>query len=142
MQHGVIERVHPLEIIGIQHVLGANARGRFRAEIGLEQLQHGPNDRKAGDVDFLALALEPRHQVALEQREKHDPGLVLDLGEDAVELLLAAHQRIDMLDRGHIGVLRRDRARDGRQRFAGGIGDEVKVKVAGGFGRHWRLVDL
>ena len=36
-----------------------------------------------------------------------------------------------MLDRRHIGVLRRGRARDRDQRFAGRVGDQMQMKVAG-----------
>ncbi len=39
--------------------------------------------------------------------------------------------RIKMLDRRHIGVLRGSRARDGNQRLAGSVRDQMKMKVAG-----------
>jgi hypothetical protein len=70
-----------------------------------------------------------RNQILLQQREQHDSRRLLDLVEHAVELLLATHQRIDVLDRGHVGVLGRDRARHGDQRFTGGVGDEVQVEI-------------
>ncbi len=60
---------------------------------------------------------------------KHDARRFLDLVEHAVELLLAAHQRIDMLDSGHVGILRSDRARHRDQRLAGRIGDQMKMKI-------------
>ena len=57
------------------------------------------------------------------------PGAFLDLGQHAVELLLGAHQRIDVLDRRDIGVLRRRRARDRDQRLAGRVGDQMQMEV-------------
>src|SRR6185503_9113501 len=45
------------------------------------------------------------------------------------ELLLAAHQRIDMLDRRDVRILRSDGARDRNQGLTGGVGDEVQVKI-------------
>ena len=47
----------------------------------------------------LALGLQPADQILFQQREEHDARRLLDLVEHAVELLLAAHQRIDMFDR-------------------------------------------
>ena len=43
-----------------------------------------------------ALGLQPADQILFQQREEHDARRLLDLVEHAVELLLAAHQRIDM----------------------------------------------
>ena len=131
MQHGVVERVDALEIFGIEHVLGADPRGRFGAEIGLQQAQDRTEDRQARQTVFAALALEAPGQIRIEQRIEHDAGRGLDLAQHTVELLLRAHQRIDMLDRRHIGILRGSRARDRDQRLAGRIRNEMKMEIAG-----------
>ena len=60
------------------------------------------------------------------------PGAFLDLGQHPVELLLGAHQRIDVLDRRHLGVLRGRRARDRGQRLAGRVGHQMQMEIAAG----------
>ena len=72
MQHGVVERIDALEIFGIEHVLGADAMRGLGAEIGLEQLQHRPEHRQAGQAELAAMLLQPCDQVLLEQRVEHD----------------------------------------------------------------------
>ena len=84
---------------------------------------------RLGTLISLHLASSFVDQILLQQREQHDARRFLDLVQHPVELLLAAHQRIDMLDRGHIGVLRGDRARHRDQGFAGRIGNQMKVKI-------------
>jgi hypothetical protein len=132
MDHRVVQRVDALEIFRVQRVLRTDPASRCRAKIGLKQLHHRADDRKARNIDFLALRFQPRDQILLQQREQHDAGRLLDLVEHAVELLLAAHQRIDVLHRADIGVLRRHRARHRDQRFAGRVGDQVEVKIVAG----------
>ena len=131
MQHGVVERVDALEIFGIEHVLGADAMDGLGAEIGLEQPQHRPEHRHAGQPELAAFVFQQLDQVFLEQRIEHEAGRFGDFGQRKVELLLRAHHRIEMLDRRHIGVLRRRRARDRDQRFAGGVGNQMQMEIAG-----------
>ena len=132
MHHRIIQRVDPLEIFRIQGVLRADAARGRGAEIGLEQLHHRPDDRQARNVDLLALGFQPADQILLQQGEQHDAGRFLDFIEHAIELLLAAHQRIDMFDRRHVGVLRGHRARHRDQRLTGRIGDQMKMKIIAG----------
>ena len=56
-------------------------------------------------IYLFAFVLQPVDQILFQQREENDARRFLDLIEHAVKLLLAAHQRIDMLHRVHIGVL-------------------------------------
>ena len=130
VQHRVVERVDALEIFGIERVLRAHAVAGLGAEIGLQQRQHRPEDRQARHAQLAAMVFEPLHQVLLEQRVEDDAGRLLDFGQDAVELLLRAHQRIDVLDRHDLAVLRGRGPRHGRQRLAGRIRDEVQMEVA------------
>ena len=62
VHHGVVERVDPLEVFGIEDVLRADLMGRFGAEIGLEQPQHRPEDRQTGQAELAALVLQPVDQ--------------------------------------------------------------------------------
>ena len=112
--------------------LRAHAPSGSRAKVGLKQLHDRADDRKAWYIDLLALGFQPGHEILFQQREKHDAGRFLDFVQHAIELLLAAHQRIDMLDRGHVGILRGHRPRHRDQGFTGRIGDQVKVKITAG----------
>ncbi len=58
------------------------------------------------------------------------PGEFVDLGQDAVELLLRADQRIDVLDRRDLGDIARPPRGDGDQRFAGRVRDQMQMEVA------------
>ena len=129
MDHRVVQRVDTLEVFSIEDVLRAYPPGRGGAEISLEQMHDRPDDRQARNVDPLALGLQPGNQILLQQREQHDAGRLLDLIEHAIELLLAAHQRIDMFDRRYVGVLRGHRARHRNQRLTGRIGDQMQMKI-------------
>ena len=60
-----------------------------------------------------------------------DAGHLLDFSEHPVELLLRSHQRMHVLDRHDLGVLRRRRPRHRNQRLSGGIGDQMQMKIAG-----------
>jgi hypothetical protein len=119
MHHGVIQRVDALEIFGVEHVLRADAACSSGAKIRLEQLHHRADDRQARNIHLLAFGFQPLHQILLQEREQHDAGRFLDLVQHALELLLAPHQRIDMLHGADIGVLRGYRARHRNQRFSG-----------------------
>ena len=134
VHHRIIQRVDTLEIFRIQGVLRANASGGWRSEIGLKQLHHRADDRKTGYVDLLAFGFQPADQILLKQGKKHDAGSLLDFLQHAIELFLAAHQRIDVLDRRHVGILRSHRARHRDQGFTGRIGDQVKMKIVAGRG--------
>ena len=129
MHHRIVQRVDALEIFRVQDVLRADPPGSRGSEIGLEQLHHRTDDRQARDVDLLALGFEPDDEVPLEQGKQYDSRRLLDFIQYAVELLLAAHQRIDMFHRRHIGILRGHRARDRDQGFTGRIGNQMKVKI-------------
>src|SRR5690606_8028776 len=52
----------------------------------------------------------------------------VDLLDDALELGARSDEGIDVLDRRDTFILRGRRARDGDQRFAGGVRDEVEME--------------
>ena len=136
VQHRVVERIDALEIVRVERVLRADSVGGLGAQIGLQELQDRTQDRQTGQAQLAAVIFEPMQQLVVEQRVEHDAGRFLDLGQDAIELLLRAHQRIDMFHRQDLGVLRGRRARNRRQRLAGRVGHEVKVEIAAGALRH------
>jgi hypothetical protein len=129
VHHRVVERVDTLEILGVENVLRADPMAGLGAEIGLKQPQHRSQDRHAGQAELTASRLQCRDQIVVEQRVKHDAGRFRDFIEREIELPFAAHQRIKVLDRRDVDVLRRGRARQHDQGFAGRVGDKMQMKV-------------
>ena len=84
-----------------------------------------------GSAEIAAFLFQRLDQVFLEQRVEHQAGRLGDLGQHMVELLLRAHHRVKMLDRRHIGILRRGRARDRDQGFTGRIGNQMEMEITG-----------
>ena len=136
VQHGVVERIDALEIVGVESVLCPDAMGGLGTEIGSQQLQDRPEDRKTRQAQLAAVLFETLQQFIVEQRIQNDARRFLDLGQHAIELLLGPHQRVDMLDRQYLGVLRGRRARDGGEGLTGRVGHEVKVEIAASALRH------
>ena len=130
VQHAEIERVDALKILGIQRVLGADPRRGLRAQIGLEQTEHGSENRQAGDPEISALVFQAIGELAVEQRIEHDARGRLNLAEHPVKLLVTAHQRVNVLNRRDRQVLGGSGARHRDQRLAGRIGKQMQMKVA------------
>ena len=97
---------------------------------------------RLGYIDLLALGFQPADQILLQQGKQHNSRRFLDFTQYAIKLLLAAHQRIDMFDRRHVGILRGHGARHRDQRFTGRIGDEVEMKIIAGRGHREPLCIL
>ncbi|MEJ0043594.1 MAG: hypothetical protein WDM81_15865 [Rhizomicrobium sp.] len=57
------------------------------------------------------------------------PGFGLDVLDGALKLSLAAHQSIEMLVHHNAFELCQRRARDGVQRFAGGVGNQMDMEL-------------
>ena len=67
VQHRVVERVNTLEIVGVERVLRTDAMRELGSEIGLQQLQHRPQDREARQAQFTAVLLKPLQQFVIKQ---------------------------------------------------------------------------
>jgi hypothetical protein len=128
MQHGEVERVDPLEIIGIEHVLRPGALGRDRAEIRLEHAQNRVQHRQAGTAEVAAGVLQPVGEVWLDQGIEDDAGGGLQLAQHAIKLRRRAHQGIDMLNRRNALILGRGRPAHRDQRLAGRIRHQVEME--------------
>jgi hypothetical protein len=138
MQHGEVQRVDALEILGIERVLRADPVACFGAEIGLQESQHRAKDRQAWHAQVAAMLLQALRQILVQQRVQHDAGRFLDLRQHAIKLFLGAHQRVGVFHRLHGGVLRGGRPSDRCQRFAGRVRHEVQVKIAAAARGHER----
>src|SRR5271168_3852207 len=123
IDHAEVERIDPLEIVGVKHVLRAGSRRIVLPEVGLKQRQYGLEDRQARRAGSLAPCLKSVGKVGIDERKENDSGRILDLG-------CGAHQRIDMLDRSDPLILRGSGPRGGDQRFAGRVRNKMKVEVA------------
>ena len=111
MQHCVIERIDAAKIFGIECMLRADFMRRFSAQIRMEQVQHRSQNRETGKAQRAAFLFQPLHQVLLQKRVEDDPGRLFDFCENPVKLLLRPHQRVNVLDRHDLGVLRRGGSR-------------------------------
>ena len=132
VQHGVVQRIDAFEIFGVEQVLRADPMRALAAEIGLEELQHRIEDRKKRQPERAAFLFERVGELAIEQCVEYDARRFIELIQDTVELLAGAHQRVDVLDWRHIGVLRRSGARDREQRLSGCVGDEMQMEKISG----------
>jgi hypothetical protein len=61
VQHRVVERVDALEIVRVERVLRADAMRGLGSQIRLQQLQHRPQNRQAGQAQLAAVFLKPRN---------------------------------------------------------------------------------
>src|SRR5271169_153780 len=130
IDHAEVERIDPLEIVGVKHVLRAGSRRIVLPKVGLEQSQYGLEDRQARRAGGLAPCLKSVGKVGIDERKENDSWRILDLGNHSVELGCGAHQRIDMLDRSDPLILRGSRPRGRDQRFAGRVRNQMKVEIA------------
>jgi hypothetical protein len=143
MQHGVVQGIDPFEIFRVEGVLGADPMGGLGTQIGLQKPQDRTQDGKTRQAELAAVIFEALDQVLLQEGVEHDAGCLLDLRQGAIELLLGADQRIDMLDRRHLDVLGGRRPGDRRQGLTGRIGHEVQMeKAAGAMGHVLRRDNL
>src|SRR5215510_6494210 len=55
MQHRVVERVDPLEVISVQGVLRPDTVRGFGSKIGLQKLQDWSQDRQTGQAQLAAM---------------------------------------------------------------------------------------
>jgi hypothetical protein len=71
VKHRVVKRIDAVEIFRVEHVLRAGTQQRLGAEIRLEQTQHGPQYRHAGQAELAAFVFQQFGEVFLEQGIKH-----------------------------------------------------------------------
>ena len=90
-------------------------------------LQH----RNARNVQPLAGLLELLGQLLIDDGVEHDARRGLDVLQHPLELAVAAHQRMDVLDGAHLRILHPHRLGDRDQRLAGRVGDHMQVESAG-----------
>src|SRR6185437_14885009 len=119
IDHAEVERVDPLEIVSVEHVLRTSPWLVILPKVRLEQNQYRLEDRQARRTRRLTAGLKPVGQIGIDQRKKDDSWRILDLGNHSVQLGRRAHQRIDMFYRSNPLILRRGGAGRGDQRFSG-----------------------
>jgi len=96
----------------------------------MEQARDRLQDRKTRRSAFSAGFFQPIYQSLIDEREENDARCRSDLRDNLVELGLRAHQRIDVLDRRHALILRRNGAADRDERLAGRVGYKMQMEIA------------
>ena len=129
--HGEVERVDAAEVVGIDDVLAGHHRRLRRAEVGFEHVHDRLQDVQRRHLQVAAALLDLLDQLLVDDGVEDDAGRLLDLLQDALELLGRAHQRVDVLDGPHLRVLHGGGLGHGGQRLAGRVRDEVQMEGAG-----------
>jgi hypothetical protein len=128
MQHGEVEGVDAAKIFGIENILAADSWCRLGTKIGPVHRKHRRQHRDARQRESVAAPLQMAGKLRIDQGIEDDTRRRLDLAYNAVDLPDAAHHRMDMLDRPHIGVLGSRRPRHRQQGLAGRIRNQMDVK--------------
>ena len=81
-------------------------------------------------AQFGAFLFQAFDQIIVQQRIQYDARRFLDLGQHPIELLRRSDQRIDMLDRRDMRVLRRGGMGHRGQRLARRVGDQMQMEIA------------
>src|SRR6185437_3128322 len=125
---GEIQCLDALQILLVDIVLAAGSVGLC----GTQELSHDGDrsfEHVVGRHAYLStLRQQVLAQVWIDQREEHQSGFLADVFQCALQLALAANQRVEMFVDGHAFELSQRRARDGIQGFAGGVGDQMDMK--------------
>ena len=132
-QH-IVHRVDAAEIVGVQRVLPARARGGLLADIVLQQVHHRIEHVHHRDIQPPAGGLQLAAQRPIDQGGQHRPRLVLDTLEHAMQLEAGPDQAPAMIDDVRMLELHRGGSGDGVQRLAGGVGDQVQIDAVIGHG--------
>ncbi len=119
-----------MKILRIQHMLRADPTAGGRAQIRLEDHQNGFEHRHAGQAERGAAFIHLTGKLLVHHRIKHDAGFALHLIKHTSELLLISNQRVDVLDRPRVLVLRGCGASCGQESLAGRIRNHVKMEEA------------
>ena len=129
MRHGEIERVDPLEVVGVQRMLSRHLRRGLGVEILRQYCNDGIEDRHARDSQGLAVLFKMLADFRVDKGEQDDAGLLFDLAQCAIELRRSPDQCIDMGNRPEVGILGGRGLCHGIECFTRRIGDEVKMVI-------------
>jgi hypothetical protein len=142
MADGVVQRVHPVEIVGVQGVLHPHPAGDRSAQVAGKRRDQRIQRRDAGHVELATAFLQGGAQLVVDDGVDHHPGRFLDVGQGALQLSLRANKGVDVLDGQDVLEPGADGARQGVQGLAGRIGDQMNVEVGGQAGRGAHREDI
>ena len=129
VRDGELDRIDPREIGGVEHMLAPGPRLGLLAEQPRQRIVDRIERRDRGQPQRAA-ALSPAMRAGrrVDQREEHQPGILRDLLQDALEMRLGPHHRPEMAHRLDVVKLRERRLGDVLQRLAGRIRQQVEVE--------------
>jgi hypothetical protein len=110
-------------------MLLADLRHARRADHLGQRVHDRVEDGHAGHVQLLAALLQDLAQVRRDQGEDHHARQHADDGEHLLQLGPGPHEEPDMLDRDDVLELGHSRARDGGDRLAGAVRDQMQVQT-------------
>ena len=130
VHHRVVEGVDAPEIIGIERMLAADPARFLNLQVRLEDGEDRIENIHARHAMVPADAFQPVDLIVSDEGIENDTRSGFDLGQDAVELPVGTDKRIDVFYRLDVLVLGERGARNGHQRLAGGIRNQVQMEEA------------
>ena len=128
MAHDIVHGLDSMEIFDVQRMLTAGLAPNRYAEIIRQAMHHRIQNRNTGNFQVLAFFLQFLTQLIVDHREDHGAGMFLYTPQRYSKGVLAANHRPKMFDNLDILELRETSARYPMGCFAGGVGDEMKMK--------------
>src|SRR5690606_28753188 len=86
MHHREIQRFDAFEIVGVEHMLSANAARQTNVEIGLKHLENGIEDIDARNCHVATGSLEPSRNLRINQRVEDNARSAFNLLDRPVQL--------------------------------------------------------
>ncbi len=127
-----IKSFDALQVTLIDLVLAARPM-RFRSTQELPHDIHGAFEHvQTRNTEVRALRQQLGAQLGIDQGKENQAGITANVFDRALQLALAAHQRIGMFVDDNAFELRQSRLGDRVQRFSCRIGDEMNVKTIHG----------
>src|ERR1700733_10985012 len=113
IDHAEVERIYPLEIVGVKHVLRAGSRRIVLPEVGLEQRQYGLEDGQARRARSPAPPLKSIGKIGINEGKGDDSGAILDLGNPRFVVRRKPHHGLAIFNETTPLILRGSRPRGG-----------------------------
>ena len=129
MGDGELDRLDPGEIGFVQYMFAARARAGFLPQYVGERVGHAVERGDMRQAERAAAGFQPPPQHVVGQGEEHEAGIGGDVLHDPVEMDFRSHHGPEMADRLDILEQADRRLGDILQRFAGGVGQEMKVNA-------------